>query len=147
MVGNKYYAKLNVTKSTNYDATDLMSQPFTRQLNENTFYTQGGEINREITIASNPSIYEQSGCYLLDGAWMSCGFVTPQGYTYVWTDANSKTITTEGRQRGASGAYVLELHKDDGAYLPSRIKIAGVTNPSTGATEKVRIDFRPTPGI
>lgn len=148
-VGDAYYAKLNVTKSTNYDATDLMSQPFTRQLSSGTIFNQGGEINREITIAANPQEYEQSGCYSLDGAWLSSMYTTSDGKTYIWTDANSKIVTENGRQKGASGAYVLELRKDEHpTYDANRIKLVSVSNnPYGGASESVRIDFRPTPGI
>lgn len=148
--GSKYYAKLNVSK-TGYNNTDLMSSPLSNLLTNTTLgstaLSKGLTIRRENVIASNPDDCEESGCYSFDGQWLECGFVTPSEVTYVWTDANSTVFTGAGATPGASGRKVLELRSDSGAYDPRRIMVTGTTDTSSGATETVRIDFRPTPAI
>ena len=149
MNGSKYYAKINVSK-TSYSGTDLMSQPFSVELNSTfgrTALEQGCDINREITIAANPSSYETSNAYLINGKWGATGVVTPQDVTYIWKDENSIVFTGSGATAGASGNKVLQLRKDGGTYNTNRIKVKGVTDASDGATETVSIDFRTTPSI
>ncbi len=148
-VGSKYYAKINVSKSA-YDGTDLMNQPFSVQVNSSfgsTALSGGCDINREISIAANPSSYETSGAYLINGKWGDTGIISPDNYTYVWRDSNSATFSGSGATSGASGSKVLKLRKDDGTYNTSRIKVKNVTDVSSGATETVSIDFRTTPQI
>lgn len=149
MIGTKYYAKINVSK-TGYKNTDLMSTPFAVEVNESfgkKALSTGCDINREITIAANPASYETSGVYQTNAKFGATGVVTPKNVTYVWKDSNSLTFSGTGATAGANGAKVLQLRKDGGTYSTSRIKVKSVTDASDGATETVSIDFRSTPQI
>lgn len=150
-VGTLYYAKINVSK-TGYTGTDLMSSPFATQVStafgSTALSASGGcDVNREMTIAANPASYETSGAYMTNAKFGPCGVVTPGNVTYVWRDSNCKVFSGTGATAGASGAKVLQLRKDGGTYIASRIKVIGVTDPSSGATETASIDFRTTPII
>ena len=148
-VGSKYYANINVSK-TGYTDKDLMSSPFKTEVTSgfgSTTLSSGSVINREMTIAANPPSYETSGCYMTNAKFGPCGVVTPGNVTYVWRDSNSQVFSGSTAVAGASGAKVLQLRKDGGTYISTRIKVVGVTDPTGGATETVSIDFRPTPII
>jgi hypothetical protein len=149
--GSSYYANLNISK-TGYTNTDLMSSPLQHRLNDswgNTTYNSGRQVNREISIAANPSNYETSGCYSLNGEWLDCGYVTVGGVTYVWTNANSAQHTANSQESfyPSSSNRLLRLRKDGASVNTNRIKVISASDSTTGAHEKVSIDFRSTPQI
>lgn len=149
--GTSYYSYFNVSRNS-YDGTDLLSSPYKYEISS-TFgekMTSGYYVNREIAIAANPASYETSGAYLISGKWMTCGLVTPDNVTYVWTDANSFAWSNDSKEAfvsGTDGRKILRLRKDNGVVNTNRIKLGGRTDSSNGATETISIDFKDTPTI
>jgi hypothetical protein len=146
-----YYANLNISK-TGYSGTDLMSIPLKARLNDtwgSATYSSGRYVNREIVIASNPNVFETSGCYLINGEWKECGYVHPGDNTYVWTDAYSADMPQNSNEAfvTVNNKRILRLRKDGGQVNQARIKVISRTNTANGATEKVSIDFRDPPQI
>ena len=149
-VGTQYYACINVSK-TGYNNTDLMSTPLKTHLVTSfgsSVYNNGGTINREIALAANSGVvnYETCGTYMTNARFIDTGLKMTSS-SIVWSDGNSKIFSGAGATPGASGTNVLYLRKDNGTYNTNRMKVISVTNGTWGATEKISIDFRPTPLI
>lgn len=148
-------AYLNVSK-TGYTNTDMLDAPWSVNITNTTFAARansgqaGYEINREISIASNPASYETSGTYNINAQFLQCGFITTSEVTYIWTDANSLAHAANSQElfgTDANGRRVIRLRKDGAMVNASRIKLIGRTDSGSGATEKVSIDFKLTPTI
>jgi len=148
-------AYLNVSK-TGYTNTDMLDAHWFVNITNTTFVERakseqvGYEINREISIASNPTSYETSGTYSINAQWLQCGFITTFEVTYVWTDENSLAHAYNANELFGTdvlGRRVIRLRKDGALVNASHIKLIGRTNSESGATKKVSIDFRSTPQI